>query len=728
MQRSWMSGLSAALCSAAILGAALCGGCSGLPTSGIDPSGEQIFVAPPVVELPPATSVDAPFIPQGCEGYYGVPSAQAELGDVALLLEPREPVAAIGSEVILVAGVGAADGYLRTHRRLEWSLAQGSVGRFTAVEKNGVLDFLLGDFNCPRVVTDSFAIGSTGRLNVRLDRGTPSPDDDIQVLRGQAWAALTSPVEGDSVANVFATSVQDPKARVQQAVIHWVDAQWQFPAPAIIPLGGKHTLITIVERLSNHTPRTGWRVRYEIASGPAAGFVPDGSRCVEAVVDATGRAVVDIIQTQPTAGTNQICLQVIRPAEGSCGGKTLVVGSGATAITWASAPIAPGVPTAPGITPSLPALQQPTIEVRLSGPSEAALNSQVTFQIAVANRSSTPAANLLITARLDPGMEHPQANPQNAIERYLGELPGGATRQLSLTVGVKRPGRLCLRIEVNGGGIAPAGDEACVTVVSPQTALPQLTVKKSGPSELRVGETARFTIEVQNTGKETLSGLKIIDRYDAAALMPTLATEGYQIEQDALSWELNLTAGQSARLEVHCTCRAEGKSRNRVEAYLSDGTLVSEAEARLEIRSQTAERPPAAPPQFPSVDTSREESLQISVLGLRNPVRVGNELRYEIRLINQGTSPLRNVAVTAVVPEGMTPNPLGTLGHQGTQFTVQQGEVRFAPAAQLAVGETQYYYVRVRAKTPGRYRLRVEVTAAGLSQPVVKQSEETEVF
>ncbi len=52
MQCSWTSNLSGALC----LTAALCAawltwlsGCAGLPSSGIDPPGEQIYVAPPVV-------------------------------------------------------------------------------------------------------------------------------------------------------------------------------------------------------------------------------------------------------------------------------------------------------------------------------------------------------------------------------------------------------------------------------------------------------------------------------------------------------------------------------------------------------------------------------------------------------------------------------------------------------------------------------------------------------
>ena len=71
----------------------------------------------------------------------------------------------MGSEVVLIAGVCGPDGYLRTNRRLEWSIDPGSVGQFLAVGETGLVDVLLGDFNRPRKITNTFAIGSTLRAN-----------------------------------------------------------------------------------------------------------------------------------------------------------------------------------------------------------------------------------------------------------------------------------------------------------------------------------------------------------------------------------------------------------------------------------------------------------------------------------------------------------------------------------------------------------------------------------
>ena len=193
---------------------------------------------------------------------------------LAVMLRPQRTIAPVGSEVVLVAGVHTGDGYLRTNERLEWSIAPGSVGQFVEVQQNGWVDLLLGDFNRPRKINNTLAIGSTSRESVRLDRGIPTPGDDVCVLRGQGWITVTSCVEGTSHVTVFAPGVVPWDHRLEQATIEWIDAQFGFPPPSINPAGGRHVLSTTVLRQTNHAPHVGWLVRYEIAGGPPAGFGP----------------------------------------------------------------------------------------------------------------------------------------------------------------------------------------------------------------------------------------------------------------------------------------------------------------------------------------------------------------------------------------------------------------------------------------------------------------------
>ena len=298
MRRSWTTGWLAVV--AAVFCAAGIAGCNSFQSSGIDPTGEHFFVPPP----PPPTAVAAapvsPYPPN--ERYFDDPMGPLPWDDVAVLIEPREVVAPVGSEVVLIAGVLGPDGYLRTNRRLEWSIAPGGVGQFVAVEPGGFIDPFLLDFNWPRLINATTAVGSTSRSNVRLNRGASTPENDKFVRRGEGWISLTSPLEGASYVNVVAPEVYNWDARKKTAVVHWVDAVPIYPPPAINPAGTKHVFTTTVTRSSNQSPCENWIVRYEIVDGPPAGFSPAGAASAEVRTNSAGQACVEIFEETACPG------------------------------------------------------------------------------------------------------------------------------------------------------------------------------------------------------------------------------------------------------------------------------------------------------------------------------------------------------------------------------------------------------------------------------------------
>ncbi len=510
-------------------------GCVYFQTPRTYPGGEPLVVGPAVAPCPPGEV-------QPCQPYQPSP------GDiVAVTLQPRQTVAPVGAVVVLVAGVHGADGYLRTNQRLDWSIAPGSSGQFVDVQRNGWVDLLLGDFNDPRKVNNTFAIGSTSRESVRL------PEGGLCVLPGQGWITVTSPLEGTSHVTVFAPEVACCGHRMDEAVICWIDAQCCFPPPAVNPAGSRHVLTTTVLRQTSRAPHAGWVVRYEIIGGPPAGFAPAGARVAEVMTNAAGQASVEMFQPQPARGTNNITIQVIRPQ--GPGSPPLVVGSGSTLKTWTAADIcvrktgpkaaavgatvtyrievsnpgdspvrdvvladevpenfsylsstpaaelvgkrlqwrfgqlAPGqkqvvelnfravqqgsvancaeVTTAGGLKASdcaTTTVMAPTIDVEIHGPDQAAVGSQVTFEIVVTNRSQAPAAGLTIRDRYEPGLEHAIRSP---IKRGLKDLAAGQTKLMMVTFRVAKAGRLCHTVQILDAGSVVATAEGCVTGVEP---------------------------------------------------------------------------------------------------------------------------------------------------------------------------------------------------------------------------------------------------------------------
>ena len=836
MRRSWTSGwltiIVGPLCAFTTLG------CNSIPSSGIDPTGEHVFAAP----------VGPPNADRSNELYRDDPLGPLSWDDVAVQIQPHEMVASVGSEVVLTAGVCGADGYLRMNRRLEWSIAPGSVGQFVAVEEGTLVDMMLGDFNRPRKITNTFAIGSTSRINTRLNRGTCNPETNVYVLRGQGWISLTSPVEGTSHVTVVAPEVYSWDARTKSAMVHWVDAQWRFPPPAINPAGTKHVFTTTVVRQSNQSPCERWLVRYEIADGPPAGFAPTGAQSVEVPTDSTGQASAEIIQKEPKYGINKINIQVIRPADAlGANGQRLLVGSGTTTKTWTGADLSvkttgpstanvgdtltyridvsnPGdlaakdlvatdtVPdglaylgsnppaqvvgrqlqwrfaeiggrqsqtiqvqfrsekqgsvtnccevTAGGglkvsdcatttVTVGGAAAPASPLDVRVTNPAQAALDSEVKFEVAITNLGQTPAAKLRIRCSLDLGLENPKANLRNVIDGIVPDtIASGASKSFFLNCRVTKSGQLCNTIEVSGEGIAPVTKRACVTVRGGTTTespapsnVPPLdgAEPRTGPTPLApsfsvemtcakpqftVGEKALFTIKVKNNGTIGLQNLRVFDRCDPA-LNFARATDGHRREGDGLAWTIeNVAVGKSVTILVECSCQAAAAiAYNRVSVTAPDA---AKAEAEASVQILAAGTPPPITPDV-ATNVPADKDLKVSVAA-GSPVFVGKELTYVILLENTGMNPYRLVSVTATVPDGMVPYQMGTVGPEPTTPDIKQQVVRFTPVSEIRPGASLKYFVKVGSRKVGKYQFRVEVSAPALTKPLVQEAAPTEVI
>ena len=779
-------------------------GCTYSQVPRIDPTGQHLFVQQPAVTPVAATTASRAW-PED---------------DVAVQLSPHRMVAPIGSEVVLLAGVRGGDGYLRTNRRLEWSVAPGSVGQFVAIEENGFVDWLVGDFTRPRKITNTFAIGSTSRRTERVGLKVQNPAESVVSLRGQGWITITSPIEGTSHVMVYAPDVVFCSARVQSALIHWIDAQFGFPPPAIHPAGSRRMVTTTVLRQSNQCPQAGWIVRYEIAGGPPAGFAPSGAPTVEVPTNAAGQASAEIFQQQPTHGTNQIRIQVIRPAElGGSAGERLVVGNGSTLQTWTAAALtvcttgpataavgatltyrtevsnagdlparevvasndvpdglafvsATPTPTVNGkrlewrlgdlgarqrqvLQVSVRAVQpggvanctevvaaggiranhcatttilSPTIDVKVTGPEQAAVGDQVTFQILVTNRSQVAAAGLIIKDRFGDGLEHAVA--RSPIERTLGDLAAGQSRRVDITFRATRAGQICHTVEIVGSEGVRASSQGCVTVkgtagappprasepvvvqppVTPTTPASALAVKKSGPRQATVGQIVDFVSEITNISPQTLTNVRVSEDCDAA-LTPKNATEGYQVEGNSLAWTIpSLPPGTTAQIKIQYQCQKAGAQVcNHVAATVSGGGR-AEDQVCLEILGS------AVP--TPAKIEAKSDSLALAVTDLQNPVTAGDGVTYLVRVTNKAAAPDGQVTVTVTVPTGTVVDRLKTSGAAATTYTSDGKNIKFTPVAELRAGETLTYRIRLQTSQPGQIRMRAEATSRSQSQPV----------
>ena len=134
------------------------------------------------------------------------------------------------------------------------------------------------------------------------------------------------------------------------------------------------------------------------------------------------------------------------------------------------------------------------------------------------------------------------------------------------------------------------------------------------------------------------------------------------------------------------------------------------------------ERVPDAPAEA-SIHLEGVAALMFEVVDLDDPVEVGTETTYEIRVVNQGNCPTTNLRIVAAVPAGMT--PVDAKGPSDAR--IQGYRVMFDPLPKLASQADALYRVRVRAVQPGDWRFKVEMSSDQLASPV-HEDESTRVY
>jgi uncharacterized repeat protein (TIGR01451 family) len=250
-------------------------------------------------------------------------------------------------------------------------------------------------------------------------------------------------------------------------------------------------------------------------------------------------------------------------------------------------------------------------------------------------------------------------------------------------------------------------------------------VTKRGPAQAVVGQMAQFVVDVTNTGRIVLHDVDVVDQYDAT-LRPTMATDGYRGNGNRLTWRFaELHPGETTRVEIRCEClRANGRTCNRVEVATREGAQASD-EVCFPITGAAAPGGGTTPSLPPTTGTPGG-GLTITATDLHDPIAVGKEMTYVVQVANAGTTPQRQVAVTAIVPEGMVPVRLGTTGPRKNGSILQAqfagNRVIFPPMPEVAPGRTMIYRIRVRTQQPGQTVFTAEATSQQQPQPLRAQA------
>lgn len=486
------------------------------------------------------------------------PVTNAELGKI--ITTPARIVAPVGSEVVVLAGICGPDARFAINQPLEFMLSNDSVGQI--IEVGGTDKKAYNRFIGPaaRKFDGQYAWGRTGHKEKLLTRGTPTPVDDIQLLKGQTFLSLSSASPGTTYLTSVAPKAAAWDKRKQTTKIHWIDGTWAIPTPTTATSGTVHPMTTRVLSARGDEGVPDWKVKYTIVGGAPAEFAPAGSQTAEAVTGPDGMATVQIRQPsgQFNPGTTQVRVDVVRPRQ--YGEPELVVESGITAVTWSA----------------------PQITIRAIGPKTAKVNDPFNYRIEVSNPGDQVARGVVVSTRdLNGDVEYISSTPKpteygNQYQWNLGDIqPRSAPQIIDVQMKSEQLGNalLCFDVSSQTDGLQT---EACAQT---EIDTPCIGLDVNGPTDVIVGEEIDFNLLVSNLCNESLRDVVLEVTFDSGLQVPN---QGRKIRYPIAS----LPYGQVEEVPLQFVATQPGRHCYYLSIGDADG---NENQSKICVTARTAD-------------------------------------------------------------------------------------------------------------------------------------------
>jgi len=339
---------------------------------------------------------------------------------------------------------------------------------------------------------------------------------------------------------------------------------------------------------------------------------------------------------------------------------------------------------------------RPELRIDVESPSQVMIGQDVTLKIRISNPGTGPATGVVLSEHVPPGLQHAAGG---VLEYEVGTLMPNESRELELTLRATKAGQVANVLHARADGTLRAEGRAQIEVVSPA-----LEVALTGPKKRYLERQATYTIEVANPGTAAARDVSLVTYIPKGFKFINADNYGeYDPQTGAVYWSLEeLPANQRGVVTLNLLPVETGQHMLAVE---------SRAEHDLAARNEQA------------VTVEGVSAILFQVLDVADPVEVGAETSYEIRVVNQGSKTATQIEVMVTLPPEL--KPLAADGP--TQGRIQGNQILFEPLSALAPRADTTYRVRVRGERAGDLRTEVQLKAAEMELPVTKE-ESTRVY
>jgi uncharacterized repeat protein (TIGR01451 family) len=339
---------------------------------------------------------------------------------------------------------------------------------------------------------------------------------------------------------------------------------------------------------------------------------------------------------------------------------------------------------------------KPELVVETTAPKQAMIGQPVTVSIKISNPGTGTATGVVVEENVPDGLEHASGRE---LEYAIGTLKPNETKHLELTLTAAKAGRVVNLLSARGDGSLEAEGKAEVEVVAPA-----LELALEGPKRRYLERQATYTFSVSNPGSAPAKEVELVTYLPPGLKFVSANNAGeYDAQTRTVHWLLEeLPPNQSGSVVLTTLPVEAGEQKLRVQGTAQQG-LSAEKEHAVTIEGIAA--------------------MLFQVADLADPIEVGGETSYEIRVVNQGSKTATNIRLAALLPPEMK-----FLAAEGpTRHTLEGQKLLFDALPRLAAKADTSYRVRVQGLRPGDLRLRVQLISDEMRTAITKE-ESTQVY
>lgn len=222
--------------------------------------------------------------------------------------------------------------------------------------------------------------------------------------------------------------------------------------------------------------------------------------------------------------------------------------------------------------------------------------------------------------------------------------------------------------------------------LGPDSRSPVLTIGCNAPDEVPISRSVRVCLTVKNTGDAPDTLVTVTMPVPTGAIF-TRQTGETNAAAQRIIWRIPNLAPQRSKLL--CADFMVPQPGTLTFASTAHGTIAQPVDTMCVTR------------------VTGIPAVLLEVIDLEDPIEVGQQETYELRVINQGSTTLTNVVIVCTLENSQE----FVSGNGATTAQAQDRSVTFAPLAALSPKATATWHVVVKALTAGDVRFTTELTS-----------------